>query len=124
MPDTPGLRRRIERGDLPERIRRATPESSCSWRGQHPEHTSQPEPAPTPKPAREPDEDVEPDRPLQIPHPRREYVPPPPLPRRSGHPRRPASHRKPRHRIGHLLTGYALAAIAGAMAQPLITLLS
>ncbi|WP_200815929.1 hypothetical protein, partial [Nocardiopsis sp. JB363] len=64
--------------------------------------------------------------PLPIPRPRREYVPPPPpLPRRSDHPRRPASHRKPRRRrIGHLITGYALAALAGAMAQPLVTLLS
>ncbi|MEU3309076.1 hypothetical protein [Nocardiopsis sp. NPDC006832] len=126
MPDTPGLRRRIERGDLPERIRRAASEGSCWRQDQRPDHTAQPEPEPNPapKPAHEPDEDVEFDRPLPIPRPRREYVPPPPLPRRSDRPRRPTSHRRPRRRIGHLITGYALAALAGALAQPLITFLS
>ena len=55
---------------------------------------------------------------------RTEQEPRPPLPRRSDHPRRPASHRKPRRRIGPLLTGYALATLAGAMTHPLLTLLS
>ena len=128
MPDTPGLRRRIERGDLPERIRRAASEGSCWRQDQRADHTSRPEPepkpTPSPKPAREPDEDREFDRPLQIPQPRREQVPPPPLPRRSDRPHRPASHRKPRRRIGHLITGYALAVMAGAVGRHLITFLS
>ncbi|WP_067597596.1 hypothetical protein [Nocardiopsis listeri] len=127
MPDTPGLRRRLERGDLPEWMRLAAarraeeldrPQPLPWWHDQVPDRT------PTPEPAREPTEEAEPARPLPIPRPRREQAPPPPLPRRSDRPRRPASHRKPRRRIGHLITGYALAAIAGAAAQPLITLLS
>ncbi|MEU3310589.1 hypothetical protein ACWGSK_07980 [Nocardiopsis sp. NPDC055551] len=121
MPDTPGLRRRLERGDLPEWMRIA-----ATRRAEEPDR---PQPLPwwhdqVPDRAPAPDPDREPAHPLPIPRPRREQVPPPPLPRRSDRPHRPASHRKPRRRIGHLLTGYALAALAGAMAQPLITLLS
>ncbi|WP_067602271.1 hypothetical protein [Nocardiopsis listeri] len=137
MPDTPGLRRRLERGDLPEWMRLAAarraeepdrPQPLPWWHDQAPDRTPEPNPAPAPTPApepvREPEEETEPARPLSIPRPRREQAPPPPLPRRSDRPRRPASHRKPRRRIGHLVTGYALAALAGAAAQPLITLLS
>ena len=139
MPDTPGLRRRLERGDLPEWMRVAAarrveepdrPQPLPWWHDQIPDRTPEPSPAPAPTPApepvREPEEEAEPFRPLSIPHPRREQAPPPPPPRRSDRPRRPASHRKPRRyrRIGHLITGYALAALAGATIQPLITLLS
>lgn len=118
MPDTPGLRRRLERGDLPERMRLA-----AARRAEEPARIPEPSPSPVPvpKPARTPDEDTGPYSPLPIPRPRRERVPPPPLPRRSDRPRRPAAHRKPRRRIGPLLPGYAL---AGAAAQPLITFLS
>ena len=133
MPDTPGLRRRLERGDLPEWMRLAAarrteepdrPQQPPWWHDQVPDRTPIPEPAREPDDDIEPAEEAEPARPLPIPHPRREHVPPPPLPRRSDHPRRPAGHRKPRRRIGHLITGYALAAIAGAAVQPLIILLS
>ena len=115
MPDAPGLRRRLERGDLPEWMRVA-----AARRAEEPARTPEPSPSPVPvpKPARAPDEDVEPAGPLPIPRPRRERAP---LPRRSDRPRRPASHRKPRRRIGHLITGYVL---AGAAAQSLITFLS
>ena len=133
MPDTPGLRRRLERGDLPEWMRLAAarraeepdrPRPLPWWHDQVPDRAPTPMPTPAPEPARGPEKEVEPVRPLPIPHPRREQAPPPPLPHRSDRPRRPASHRKPRRRIGHLITGYALAALAGAAAQPLITLLS
>ena len=132
MPDTPGLRRRLERGDLPEWMRVAArrteepdrPRPLPWWHDQVPDRTPTPEPDREPDQDTEPAEEAEPAHPLPIPHPRREHAPPPPLPRRSDHPRRPASHRKPRRRIGHLITGYAMAAIAGAAAQPLITLLS
>lgn len=141
MPDTPGLRRRLERGDLPDWMRIAAarrteepdrPQKLPWWHDQIPDPTPQPAPKPTPKPAptpvpepsRSPDQDTEPARPLPIPHPRREQVPRPPLPRRSDRPRRPAAHRKPRHRIAPLVASYALAALTGAMAQPLLTLLT
>lgn len=127
MPDTPGLRRRLERGDLPEWMRIAAarraeepdrPQKLPWWHDQIPDPTPEPAPTPVPEPAHEPD------HPLPIPRPRREQVPRPPLPRRSDRPRRPAAHRKPRRRIGPLLAGYASAAMAGAAAQPLLTLLT
>ncbi|MGW8439415.1 hypothetical protein ACWGKS_30130, partial [Nocardiopsis sp. NPDC055879] len=112
MPDTPGLRRRLERGDLPEWMRVAAtrraeeperPQQLPWWHDQVPDPEPLPGPKPTPtltftptpvpEPAREPAEEAEPARPLPIPRPRREYVPPPPLPRRSDRPRRPTSHR-------------------------------
>lgn len=119
MPDTPGLRRRMELGDLPEWMRRSTASGSC-WRQ---DRAPDPTPVPAPEPARTPDEDTLPSRSLPVPHPRRERAPLPPLPRRSDRPRRPAGHRKPRRRVGHLLTGYALAAMTGAVGQHLIALL-
>lgn len=127
MPDTPRLRHRFTHGDLPEWMRVAAarrasepsePPESC-WRQNH-----EPKRTPRPTPARKLGEEAEPARPLPIPRPRREQAPRPPLPRRSDLPRRPASHRKPRRRIGHLITGYALAAIAGAMGQHLVAFLS
>ncbi|GAA1456370.1 hypothetical protein NE857_32995 [Nocardiopsis exhalans] len=117
MPDTPGLRRRFAQGDPPAWLRRAEASESC-WR-----QDDVPDRTPAPKPAREPAEEAEPERPVSIPRPRRERVPPPPLPRRSDRPRRPAGHRKPRRRIDLLLTGYALAVTAGAMGQNLVALL-
>lgn len=86
MPDTPGLRRRFAQGDPPAWLRRAESVESCWRQDDVPNHT------PDPEPAREP---AEPERPVSIPRPRKEQVPPPPLPRRSDRPRRPASHRKP-----------------------------
>ncbi|WP_083926872.1 hypothetical protein [Nocardiopsis valliformis] len=123
MPDTPGLRRRFAQGDPPDWMRRAESAESCWRQDDVPERTSAPKPAPTQQPAREPAEPPEPERPVSIPRPRREQVPPPPLPRRSDRPRRPASHRKPRRRTGLLLTGYALAVTVGAMGQHLVALL-
>lgn len=121
MPDTPRLRHRFAHGDLPEWMRKRTPQESCWRQDRVPDRT------PEPEPARDPGEDARPDRPESIPRPRREHVPPPPppppLPRRSDRPRRPASHRKPRRRIGHLVIGYALAAAAGAVGQHLVALL-
>lgn len=117
MPDTPRLRHRFAHGDLPEWMRRARSAESC-WR-----QDDVPDRTPAPGPAREPAEDDGPGRPTPIPRPRREYVPPPPLPRRSECPRRPASHRKPRRRIGHLVLGYALAITAGAVGQHMVALL-
>ncbi|GAB3722838.1 hypothetical protein [Nocardiopsis nanhaiensis] len=111
MPDTPRLRRRFTHGDLPEWMRSPAPPSSEScWRQDAP-------PDRTPEPSREPDRDAEPARPVPVPRPRRESVPPAPLPRR------PASHRKPRRRVGHLVTGYAFAAMAGAVGQHLVAFL-
>ena len=131
MPDTPGLRRRLTHGDLPEWMRvaaqRRARETHRSqplpwWHDQIPDRIPEPNPTPTPapEPAREPAEETEPARPLPIPCPRREQVPPPWLPRRPDRPHRPVSHRKPRRKIGSLLVGYALAAVAGAVAQPLV----
>ncbi|KOX11254.1 hypothetical protein [Nocardiopsis sp. NRRL B-16309] len=123
MPDTPGLRRRFAHGDLPEWMRRAESSESCRRQDDVPDHTPEPKPASAPQPAREPAEDADPERPVSIPRPRREHAPPPPLPRRSDRPRRPAGHRKPRRRIGLLVTGYALAVTAGAVGQNLVALL-
>ena len=124
MPDTPGLRRRFLQGDLPAWMGMPHPTNPHQNQG----HISgqSPEQVPTPdrKPSRSPDQETEPAHPIPIPRPRREQIPRPPLPRRPNRHRRPASHRKPRRRIGPLLTGYALAALAGAAAQPLITLLT
>lgn len=126
MPDTPRLRRRFTHGDLPEWMRSPAPPSSEScWRqDRHPDLAPEPTPEPAPRPAREPGRDTEPARPVPVPQPRRESVPPPPLPRSSDPPRRPASHRKPRRRIGHLVTGYAFAAMAGAVGQHLVAFLA
>lgn len=111
MPDTPGLRRRLERGDLPEWMRAA-----AAQRAEEPDQT----PKPDRTPGEDPRPDTSPSSPLPIPRPRREQVPPPQLPRRPDRPHRPASHRKPRRKIGPLLVGYALAALTGAVAQPLV----
>ncbi|GAB3709696.1 hypothetical protein [Nocardiopsis oceani] len=118
MPDTPRLRRRFTHGDLPEWMRSPPPPSSEScWRqDRHPDLAPEPEPAP--RPAREPGRGTEPARPVPVPRPRRESVPPAPLPRR------PASHRKPRRRVGHLVTGYAFAVAAGAVGQHLLAFLA
>ena len=125
MPDTPGLRRRMERGDLPEWMLRSTASDSCWRQALDPDRVPEPipSPAPDPEPARTPGEDTRPSRPLPVPHPRREQVPLPPLPRRSDRPRRPASHRKPRRRVGPLVAGYALAILTGAVSHHLLALL-
>lgn len=146
MPDTPGLRRRFLQGDLPAWMGMPRPANSHQHQQQggggdqgqdpkpfppprptwEPVHDSEegPGPTPTPKPSRSPDQDTEPAHPLPIPRPRREQVPRPPLPRRPNRHRRSAAHRKPRRKLGPLLTGYALAALAGAAAQPLLALLT
>ena len=124
MPDTPRLRPRFTHGDLPAWMRSPAPPESCWRQERHPDGAPEPTPEPTPRPAREPGRDTEPARPVPVPQPRREHVPRPPLPRRSDPPRRPASHRKPRRRIGHLVTGYAFAPMAGAVGQHLIAFLA
>lgn len=109
MPDTPRLRHRLTHGDLPLwMVESETPSPRPPTK---PDPDRDPRPGDGPTPASEP---------VRVPRPRRER---PPLPRRSSRPRRPASHRRPRRRVGWVLAGYALAATAGTLVQPLIGLL-
>ncbi|NYH50440.1 hypothetical protein HNR06_000029 [Nocardiopsis arvandica] len=110
MEGNPRVAHRMEHGELP------------AWMHVHAARVAERD-SPTPEGPRKPS--TTPDRPQAptVPRPRsapddspiRHRPERPPLPRR---PRRPHSHRKPR-RFGWRLTGYTLAALAGALAHHL-----
>ncbi|MFD3687887.1 hypothetical protein ACFWTE_24085 [Nocardiopsis sp. NPDC058631] len=118
MPDTPRLRYRFTHGDLPPWMNVPRPQDP------RPDVAPalDPVPRPAPRPRPEPGDGPRPAL-VPIPRPRRERTPLPPLPRRSDRPRRPASHRRPRRRVGWTAACYALASGAGALAHHLTGLL-
>ncbi len=131
MPDTPRLRYRLTHGDVPAWMIESESRKSRPHGASAPDPEPRPRPRPRPRPGPErgpaprpaPGDGPGPE-PLPVPRPRRERTPPPPLPRRSDRPRRTASHRKPRRRLGWTVAGYALATAAGALAHHLTGLLA
>ncbi|WP_444961715.1 hypothetical protein [Nocardiopsis sp. M1B1] len=125
MPDTPRLRYRLTHGDVPAWMIESESRKSRPREASSPDPEPRPRPRPRPGPERGPAPGDGPGpEPLPVPRPRRERTPPPPLPRRSDRPRRTASHRKPRRRLGWTVAGYALATAAGALAHHLAQLLA
>ncbi|MFL1381499.1 hypothetical protein ACJOT4_29450, partial [Nocardiopsis sp. frass4] len=117
MPDNPRIAYRQVHGQTPPWMEA---HAARLTQGDTPRPARRREPAPAPAPERAPARRVprprpDPDDGPVHPRPRPE---PPPLPRR---PRRPHSHRKPRHhrRTAWRLTAYTLAALAGALAHHL-----
>jgi hypothetical protein len=101
MRDNPRVAYRLDHGELPAWMR------AQAERQRVPRPTPDTAPRPVPRPRPAPDDGPPPSRPSPKPRPL---------------PRRPRSHRKPRH-AGWRLTGYALAAVAGAAIHHLTSVL-